>query len=114
MAFSEFELKQIDKTVGALCRQKSPRQYADQLRFTYDVEGHRVSIYEERPPWQGPGEWTRHGVARFRYVRSTGRWTLYWMRADLKWHFYDPEAPLNDLESLVALVEEDRYGAFFG
>jgi len=48
MAFSELELKQIDKTVGALCRQKSLRRYAGQLRFTYDVEGHRVSIYEER------------------------------------------------------------------
>jgi len=36
------------------------------------------------------------------------------MRADFKWHAYDPEAAPSDLESLVALVEDDRYGAFFG
>jgi len=28
------------------------------------------------------------------YVRKTGRWKIYWMRADLKWHAYPthPEA----------------------
>jgi Protein of unknown function (DUF3024). len=54
------------------------------------------------------------GVARFRYRRTRGSWTLYWMRRDLKWHTYDPEVIPTDLESLVALVDEDRYGAFFG
>ena len=35
------------------------------------LNGHAVSIMEERPPWDGsPGAWTRHGVARFRYLRS--------------------------------------------
>ena len=54
------------------------------------------------------------GVARFRYTRSRRSWTLHWMRRDLKWHMYDPDAMPADLEALVALVDEDRYGAFFG
>jgi hypothetical protein len=54
-------------------------------------------------------------VVQFPYVaRTSGSWTLYWMRRDLKWHAYDPDAMPADLESLVALVDEDRYGAFFG
>lgn len=114
MAFSELELKAIDKTVGDLCRRRSPRQYAGQLRFVYDVEGHRVSIYEERPPRRGTGEWTRQGVARFRYARTTGQWTLFWMRTDLKWHVYDPDVMPRDLASLVELVERDKHCAFFG
>lgn len=40
----------------------------------------------QRPPWDGVGEWTRLGVARFRFVRTRAEWQLYWMRRDLRWH----------------------------
>jgi hypothetical protein len=79
VAFSEVDLKRIDATIGALCRSRSPVEYADQLRFVYEIDGHSVSILEQRPPWDGrPRAWTSHGVARFRYFRSRGEWQLYW------------------------------------
>ena len=60
-------------------------------------------------------EWTRHGIARFRFYRSRTEWQLYWMRQDLHWHRYEPDDEMpTDLASLVALVEADRYRAFFG
>jgi hypothetical protein len=37
-----------------------------------------------------PGERMRCPVARLRFVRTSGLWTLYWMRADLKRHAYGP------------------------
>lgn len=115
MAFSESELKRIDATVGDLCRRISPARFADEFRFVYEIDGHGISVFEERPPWDGrPGEWTRMGVARLRYFRSRDEWTLYWMRRDLKWHIYDPETRKRDLRTLVRVVEEDSYGAFFG
>lgn len=115
MAFSELELKRIDRIVGGLCRRCSPPEHADELRTVYEVVGHAVSVYEERPPWDGIGEWTRFGVARFRFYRSRGEWLLFWMRANGRWERYEPldEMP-SDLASLVALVEADEYGAFFG
>jgi len=57
------------------------------------------------------GEWTRLGVARFRFVRSRGAGQLYWMRRDLKWHRYDPAESTPDLAALVAIVEADERGA---
>ena len=63
MAFHELELKRIDRAVGELCRRLSPPQHAGEVRVTNEVEGHTVSMYEERPPWRGEGEWTRLGVA---------------------------------------------------
>jgi hypothetical protein len=114
MAFSDLELKRIDRTIGALCRRVTRPEHADKLRFVFQVDGHSVSIYEDRAPWDSVGDCTRMGVARFRYTRTRERWTLYWMRRDLRWHVYDPDAMPADLESLVALVDEDRYGAFFG
>jgi hypothetical protein len=114
VAFSELELRRIDKTVGELCRRLTKPEYADSLRFVHEIEGHAVSLYEERPPWDGVGEWTRVGVARFRFVRARGEWQLYWMRGDLSWHRYEPHAATPDLNSLVEVVEADKYGAFFG
>ena len=114
MAFSEFELKQIDATVGAFCRRLSAPRFASELRFVYEVEGQAVSIFEERAPWDGLGGWTRMGVARFRFVRTRGQWQLYWMRRDLRWHVYEASLVTRDLARLVAVVEADEYGAFFG
>jgi hypothetical protein len=114
MAFNELELKRIDRTVGDLCRRNTLPQHADELRFICELDGHAVSIYEQRPPWRGSGPWTSHGIARFRFSRAGGRWTLFWMRQDLKWHCYVPQPPSVDLASLVAVVEADEYGAFFG
>jgi len=114
MAFTELELQMIEDTVGALCQRRSPAHLQDQLRLVYEVEGHRVSVFEERPRWDDPSQWVRTGIARFRYFRSRGTWTLYWMRRDLKWHIYDPETPQRDLPTLVKVVDQDRYGAFFG
>ena len=115
MAFSDLELRLIDATVGKLCRDSSSPEHRDELRCVYDIEGHGVSVFEERPPWDGsPGEWTRAGVARFRYFRSRGEWTLYWMRADLEWHVFEDVSPTSDLAVLVAVVDENRYGTFWG
>ena len=114
MAFSELELKRIDKTLGSIRRRLSRPEHADKLRFVFEIDGHTVSIYEERPPWDGVGEWTRTGIARFRFNRSRREWRLYWMRQDLRWHLYDPDEMPADLASLVAVVGADKHGAFFG
>lgn len=114
MPFSKEELRYIDATVGALCRKASPAHIADKLRHIYEIEGHSVLVYSIAPRWDDPSDEIKHGVAKFRYFRSRDDWRLYWLRADLKWHLYEPEDMLDDLESLVSIVDEDKYGAFFG
>lgn len=114
MAFSDAELATIDKALGGLCERHSPPDLADQLRTVYEVDRLAVTLYEERPDWRGSGEWMRTPVARFRYVRRADEWELYWMRADLKWHFYEPAGRVRRLSTLVRDVERDEYGCFFG
>ena len=104
----------ILQPVGELCRRCSPPVHADELRTVYEIEGHSASIFEERAPWDGVGDWTRMGVARFRFFRSRREWRLNWMRRDLRWHLYDPDEMPTDLAALVAIVDADEYGAFFG
>jgi hypothetical protein len=114
MAFSELELAGIRSTVGAFVdRRQPPPELRDKLRFELEIDGHAVTIWEVRPAWLRPRE-SRLGVARFRFTRTRGRWTLYWMRADLKWHSYCGEAPAKSLAELVHIVDEDASFAFFG
>ena len=53
MPFNELELKRIDHTVGGLCRRKTRPEHAEQLRFECEIDGHTVSVWEVRPPWDG-------------------------------------------------------------
>ena len=113
MAFSEVELSVIDRTVGALCRRLSSSAPADELRFSYAVDGHAVVMYEERAPWHPEGEgWSRMPIARFRLYRRREEWFLYWMRASGQWDYY--EGPRRQLKTLVRYVADDEYGCFFG
>ena len=114
MAFSEFELKYIESTIGSLCKRRSPVHLRDKLRTVYVVKGHDVAIYEERPYWKNPKEWTSHGIAKFKYIKNQNIWKLYWMRQDLKWHLYEPFSESGTIDRLVVEVDKDPYGAFFG
>jgi hypothetical protein len=114
MAFNELDLKRIDNCLGNFCRRRTRPEHADQLRLVYEIHGESVVIAEERPDWQNPAERMRTPVAKLRFVRASGLWTLYWVRADLKWHAYRPAPPTADLAALVEIVDRDEYCAFFG
>ena len=114
MAFTDSELTTIGAALDDFCVRHSPADHSDQLRTAYEVERLAVILFEERPDWRGTGEWMRTPIARFRYVRSQDEWELYWMRADLKWHFYEPAGRVRRLSTLVRDVERDEYGCFFG
>jgi len=53
-------------------------------------------------------------VAKATFVRSTGSWRIYWQRADLKWHRYDPMPEVAALEEFVKVLGEDEHGCFWG
>ena len=114
MAFNELDVKRIDNYVGVFCQRHTWPELADQLRFVYEIHGQSVVIAEERPDWRDPTKRMRNPVAKLHFVRATGLWTLYWMRADLRWHRYQPAAPSRDLATLVGVVDRDEYCAFFG
>ncbi len=114
MPFTEIELKYIENTVGKMCKRRSPPHLRDELRIVYEVAGLDVIVYEERPHWHNPKEWSKMGLAKFKYGRKDSKWKLYWMRRDEKWHLYDMEMPTKSLELLVKEVDEDPNGAFFG
>ena len=114
MAFAEIELARIKKAVGGFCERRVRPEIRDKLRLEYAVDRHDIVISEIRPHWRNPGEEMDTPIAKIKYVRSANEWRLYWMRADLKWHGYDPHPVGKNLEELVEVVDEDAYCCFFG
>ena len=78
MAFTELELKRINKIIGGYCREKTRPELADQLRFVYEIEGQSVILAEERPDWRDPSKRMTNPVASSAWCaaaacgRSTG------------------------------------------
>ncbi len=114
MAFSEFELKRIDKVIGGLCRQKTPDTLRDRLRYDYLVRDNDVFITEIRPHWKDPQKKTETGVARLTYVSEKQLWTLSWQRVNLQWAPYEAHFEDRVLDALVKEISEDAFGVFFG
>jgi hypothetical protein len=115
MAFCIEDLGNIDLIVGQWCLDKVPARLKQQIDHDYETDGQSVTLFEVRPRWRGqPGETTRHAYARFRYVKSSDIWYIYWMRQTGKWERYEPAPIACSLTEALEIMEADRYGCFFG
>ena len=115
MAFSIEQLGEIDSVIGQWCIAKVPPNLKRQIDHDYEVDGQAVTLLEVRPAWRGPaGEFTRRPFAKFRYVKSSSIWKIYWHRQTGKWDLYEPSSSAKNLAVALAIIEADRYGCFFG
>ena len=115
MAFTNQELGKIDGIISEWCLSKVPVHLKREVDYDYEIDGQAISIYEVRPAWRGnPGEKTRSPVARFRYVKTTELWNIYWMRQTGKWHLYEPDQAKRKLKDALTVIDTDQYGCFFG
>lgn len=73
------------------CRGRVPERVRDEVRVEVDVADRHLTIVECRPSWRADmgAEWTRFPIARLRYVKAKGLWSLYWRDRNLRFHAYD-------------------------
>ena len=86
------------------------------IRYEMDVDSRSITILECRPPWrEGFGtEWTRRPIARLRYTKVRRDWQIYWRDRNLKFHAYDLVDPTPNIEALLAHLDDDPTGIFWG
>lgn len=114
MAFSEFEIRKYGKVVGQFIETRRPPPHIrSQLDLAFRVDGQSVEIFEVRPAWRDPEKKMEHPVAKATYVKTQRIWRIYWQRADLKWHCYEPNPEVGTIEDFIALVDKDEYACFF-
>ncbi|GAB2499823.1 DUF3024 domain-containing protein [Arenimonas alkanexedens] len=116
MAFGELEARRLKNALDAFIeRHRPPPHIRPELDLFYFINGQSVEIGEVRPRWRGsPGELQHRPVAKATYVKTTGRWRIFWKRSDLKWHGYAPAPHVTKVEEFLSLVAQDEFGCFFG
>lgn len=91
-------------------------EHIDEMRVEMDVDARALTICAGRPPWRedfGP-DWTRQEIARMRYTKSTGVWTLYRPDRIGKFHCYEDLKPTPTLDRLLAEIDADPICIFWG
>lgn len=115
MTLNDIERKRIENVVGAYIQKRRPAPHIrPELDLGLRVKGQSVEIFEVRALWKEPDKKMEHPVAKATFIRSTALWKIFWMRADLKWHGYEPLPMVGSIEKFPAAVEEDKYACFWG
>jgi hypothetical protein len=116
VTFTELETARVRKAVGAFVEQRRPPpQLRQKVDLAFRISGQSVEIFEVRQSFGGaPGEKVELPVAKATFVRPARRWRVFWLRQDMKWHGYKPVPDVPTIEEIIALVDEDRNGCFFG
>lgn len=71
MAFSEFEIKKIEKEVAAFVdKRRPPAHVRSELDIGFRVGGQSIEIFEIRPVWNDPGQKMAGAVAKATFVKS--------------------------------------------
>ena len=112
---NDIERKRIENAVAAfVAKRRPPAHLRDQVDLSFRFDGRSVEIFEIRPRWDNPAQRVEEAVAKARYLKSRDRWLVYWQRADLKWHKYDPMPEVRTVGAFLRLVDDDEYACFFG
>jgi hypothetical protein len=114
MAISDIQRADIHRRLSEYCQPHPRPEVRRQLRHGFTIGLHDVVLFEERPGFYRSKEWTRQDVARFRWFNSRREWQLYCQFRDLKWRLYEPRPWAKRFETLLAEVEADPTGIFWG
>src|SRR3954471_14176563 len=100
--------------VEAFCRERTPDP-ADDYRIEHSTRGSAITLVERRAPWNPDDpEWSRLDIAQLRYDENAGTWSLFWRRAGGRWELCDGVGPAAEVGPLLAEVEADPDGVFWG
>lgn len=115
MTFSEFESARYGRIVSDFIeRIRPPHHLRDKLDLGFRLKQQSVEIFEIRPLWSDPAKKIEAPVAKATYVRKHDVWRIFWQRADLKWHCYEPNPEVDSLEEFLEIVSTDTFACFFG
>ena len=105
-----------ESTVQKYIESKRPedKEIRAKLDFGYSYDGKTFILYEIRPVWNDPNRILNMEFAKIRFYKSRQEWALYWMRASGKWQQYEPFPKSTHLEKIIAIIDEDNYGCFYG
>ena len=115
MTLSEFDIKRCEKLVAEFVdRRRPPARVRNTVDLSFRIKRQSVEIFEIRSHWRVNGKLIEHPIAKATYNKLNRCWKIFWLRADLKWHRYEPCPEVDSFEDFLLIVGEDDHGCFFG
>lgn len=112
MALPDLDVARVQRW----CADRVPEHARHQVRVECDAAPKHLTIIERRAPWRedyGP-HWSSFPIARLRYTAATKMWTLYWRDRNLRFHRYDSIEASPHVDDLLAEIDRDPTGIFWG
>jgi hypothetical protein len=104
----------VESKLHELCDRRVPPQLRDRVRLGFKIDGNKVLLLEERPAFPEKTRWVEIPVAKFSYTAKSATWQLYCRDRNSKWHRFTPEPATPNFDRLVAAVDTDPTGIFWG
>ena len=115
MPLSDAQISECLRATGTfISKRRPPPEIRDKVDYRADIRGLEVTIALVRPAYDDPTRMVEHPFAKARWIGTKKVWRLYWMRADRRWHSYQPMPEATTLEALLAEVDRDPHCCFFG
>ena len=115
VTLSEFEIRRYEKLVARFVeRRRPPPHLRGEVDLAFRINGQSVEIFEVRRHWRDKSKMLERPIAKATYNKSKCNWKLFWRRADLEWHGYEPNSEVDLIEDFLAVVQRDDHGCFFG
>lgn len=112
---SDLQLHQINKAGEVFLSKRRP---AEAIRMesdlNYRIQDQSIEIFELNESYRTPNQMEEMPIAKATFVKSKNHWRVFWMRADLKWHGYEPQPTVAEVADFFKLVDEDAFYCFFG
>lgn len=114
MAFAEAVLVKIQNEMNEfILKRRPPESVRNQVDLAYKIEKQNVIIYEIRKMFRQEGM-VDIPIAQATFVLEENKWKIFWQRAELKWHLYEPKKEVKTIKAFIKIVDEDKYGCFWG
>jgi hypothetical protein len=114
MPISKTFKAQISLELDKFCEARIPLHARDKVRISFRWVGSKVTIFEHRPLFLEPDKWTEISVAQFRFNQDSSDWSLYCSDRNSRWHPYLESPSRGTISDLLAEVNDDPTGIFWG
>lgn len=115
MALSESEIRRCEKGIAEfMMKRRPPPHLRDKVDLAFRIKGQSMEIFEICAHWSNAAKKIEHPVAKATYNKTKRNWKIFWQRADLKWHGYQPHLEAGSIEEFLDVVDKDEHCCFFG
>jgi Protein of unknown function (DUF3024) len=103
--------------VEVFCESRIAEELRNEIRLECSRRGNAITIVERRHPWNPEligDEWTTMKIAQLRHDPASKTWSLYCRDSNDRWWRYDDIAPSASVDALLAEIDADPTGIFWG